>query len=156
MAQITVLSLHVIDQVKIRRLCLGMSAERLSILIERSHGYVLTVENSNLQSQYPPHEWPKIAEVLGCTVHDLLPVEQTNSTGEFVDKVVLSLSSEEDMARVLDGLIAHGFFAQRRTIAELGKYLFIEKAEQLSILERAITLFTETGRIKLDQDGFVY
>lgn len=156
MKKITPFSLFIINQVRLRRLILGISARYLSLLLKHVEAYVSNIESSNNENRYPPHEWPKIAEALNCTVHDLLPAGQTESTGELIDKVVINLSCENDMILVLDGLIAHGFFAQPRTSAEVAKYLFIEKTEQLSVLEHTLMVLITTERLKFGQDGFVH
>ncbi|HKG05351.1 MAG TPA: hypothetical protein VKB19_02780, partial [Pedobacter sp.] len=93
-------------------------------------------------------------EVLNCTIHDLLP-EGVESTGDLVDKAVISLGNEGDVLLVLEGLIGHGFFAVRRTVGEVAKYLFVEKADQLVVLEAALRSLAESGRLRSDKEGFV-
>lgn len=147
MAKITPLSLHVINEVKFRRLFLGYSAERLSRLIKRSHGYILTVENSNLESQYPAHEWPLLAEALECEIHDLLPFDEMNpqSTGKLVNKIVLSLDREEDVKLIVDELVVFGFFKEGKTLAEIAKHLVIDEQQQLKLLSAVLNNCTNSS-----------
>ncbi|WP_256006801.1 hypothetical protein [Pedobacter deserti] len=122
------------------------------MLLGRSEGYVGMVESLTSQTQYPPNEWPKLAKALNCTVHDLLPSSQSANAGELVDKVVLSLSDAEDILLVIDGLIGIGYFAQPRSISEVSRYLFIEKADQVEVLANALKLATSDSELA-EQDG---
>jgi len=148
MNKITALSLFILNQVRLRRLVLGMSSRSLSEMLEHSSGYVGMIESTGSQSQYPPHEWPKLAAVLNCTVHDLLPPEKNDSTGEMVEKVVLSLSNEADLNLVIEGLISYGFFDRPKASDEIAKHLFIEKQEQVDLLYKVMDGFLQKGYLK--------
>lgn len=148
MVKITALSLYIINQVKFRRLVIGMPAKRLSKILDHSSNYVFVIESLNREASYPPHEWPKLAVALNCTVHDLLPPEKNNSTGELVEKVVLSLSNKADLNLVIEGLISYGFFDRPKAIDEIAKHLFIEKQEQLELLYKVMDGFLQTGYLK--------
>jgi transcriptional regulator with XRE-family HTH domain len=151
MNTITALSLYVINQVRLRRFILGISARQLSFLLEHSEAYVSTIESGVSQSQYPPHEYPKLAESLRCTVHDLLPPDEKylNSTGKLVEKKVLNLNNQEDLTRVVEGLIDYGYFNRPKTLTETAKHLFIEKKEQLDLLQTVMEGIVKDGRLKL-------
>lgn len=157
MAKITRLSLYVINQVKLRRLVLGYSAERLSILIKRSHGYVLTAENPSLKSQYPAPEFPILAKELEWQVHDLLPSDEMGqtSTGELVDKKILSLNNETDLKLVVSGLIDYGFYKSPKTLNETGKYLMFDSQLQTALLEKVIIAFVKKGKLKREGEGII-
>lgn len=158
MAKITRLSLYVINNVKVRRIFLGYSAEHLSILLKRSHGYALTAENPKLKSQYPPHEWPIIAKELNCTVHDLLPADDMDqiSTGELVDKVVLNISHKADLKLIVQGLISYGFFDRSKTIENITKHLEMKKEEQVDLLVGVMGGFIRDGNLKQEKNSFVH
>ncbi|MBE9598589.1 hypothetical protein [Pedobacter sp. MC2016-24] len=143
-------SLSIINQVKLRRLILGLSASQLSLLLEHAEAYVSHVESTLSQGQYPPHEYPKLAEALKCTVHDLLPRDdmEQQSPGELVDKVVLSLSNQVDLKKVIDGLIAYGFFDRPKTMDDVVEHLFIKKKEQVELLFEVLEGVVKEGSLK--------
>lgn len=147
---IVALSLSIINQVRLRRLILGISARQLSFLLEHSEAYVSNVESILSQGQYPPHEYPKLAEALKCTVHDILPPDNTEqkSTGALVDKIVLSLSNRADLKLVMDGLIAYGFFDHPKTMDDVARHLFIEKKEQVDLLFEVLESIVKEGALK--------
>jgi len=150
MNTIVAFSLYIINQVKLRRLILGVSARQLSFLLEHAEAYVSHVESLLSHGQYLPHEYPKLAEVLKCTVHDLLPrddIEQ-QSPGELVEKVVLSLSNQVDLKQVIDGLIAYGFFDRSKTMDDVAKHLLIEKKEQVDLLFEVLEGVVKEGSLK--------
>lgn len=151
MNTITALSLYIINQVRLRRFILGISARQLSFLLEHSEAYISTVESGVSQSQYPPHEYPKLAESLRCSVHDLLPTDEMefNSTGKLVEKKVLNLDNQQDLTRVIEGLIAYGYFDQPKTAEEIAKYLFIERKGQVQLLTSVMEKVVNDGRLKL-------
>jgi hypothetical protein len=155
MAKITQLSLNVINRVKLLRLVLGIPGSRLSTFLNHTQAYVFNVEKMNLTTQYPPHEFPKLAEALNCTIHDLLPADQPNSTGILIEKIVLSLSNKTDVKLVTEALIAHGFFEQQKTITDVAKHLFIEKQEQVDLLNSVIKECVIAGLLRQNEFGFV-
>lgn len=157
MAKITRLSLYVINRVKIRRYVLGYSAERLSTLVKRAHGYVLTAEDPTLKSQYPINELPILAQELKFGIHDLLPsddMDQTSS-GELVDKVIISLDNELDTLVILKALIEYGYFKQSKTLDETALYLYIDKQNELEILELVFKKAVDNGLLKQDDNLFL-
>jgi hypothetical protein len=155
MVKITPLLLYIINQVKLRRLVLGYSAEYLSFILKRSHGYVLTAEDPSIKAQYPTHEWPKLATALGCEINDLLPHGPSISTGELVEKKVLSLNEEEDVRKVLNALKEHGFFDEvdgadnheisrlhgislEKTLTKVVKLLNIQDEDQVALFRKVL------------------
>jgi len=156
MKKIAPLSLSIINQVRLRRLVQGISARFLSLWLKHSEAYVSNIESSLNENQYPPHEWPKLAEMLKCTVHDLLPEGQSDSTEELVNKIVISLSNEQDVFLVLEGMIAFGFFAELRKLGEIEKHLFIEKAEQNDTLSKVLEALTSVGKLQSVNDGYLH
>lgn len=150
MSKITQLSLFIINQVRLRRFKLGISSRKLSELLDHSTSYVGMIESQVTQDQYPPHEYPKLAEALKCTVHDLLPPDDKNhkSTGELVDKLVLSLSNQADLKLVIDSLIAYGFFDRPKTMDDVARHLFIEKKGQVDLLFDVLEDIVKAGTLK--------
>lgn len=150
MVKITALSLHIINQVKLKRLIIGLSAKGLSKILEHRHNYIFTIENSSREATYPPHEYPKLAASLRCTVHDLLPPDEMglNSTGKLVKKMVLNLDNQEDLTQVIEGLIAYGYFDQPKTVEDIAKHL-IEKKVQVQLLTSVMETVVNDGRLKL-------
>lgn len=150
MNKITQLSLFVINQVRFHRFVMGLSSRKLSELLDHSSSYIGMIESKATPDQYPPHEYPKLAEALNCTVHDLLPPDdmEQKSTGKLVDKVVLSLSNENDLKLVIDGLIANGLFDFPKTADDIAKHLFIEKKEQVDLLFEVLAGIVNDGTLK--------
>lgn len=138
MIKITPLLLYIINQVKLRRLVLGYSAEHLSFILKLSHGYVISVEDPYIKAQYPTHQWPKLAAALGCELSDILPPEQSTSTGELVEKKVLSLSNEEDVKKVVATLKDHGFFNEDKSLEEVVKHLNVQDEKQIEVLKKVL------------------
>lgn len=150
MAAITKLSLCIINRVKLRRLVLGIPASRLANFLGHDKSYIFNIEKDVLPAQYPPHEYPALAQSLDWEIHDLLPPDETDqkSDGTLVEKVVLSLSIEADMQLVLEGMIADGFFNEGRTIAETAKHLFIEGKPEEKVLIKVLKKLTMNGLLK--------
>lgn len=153
MVKITPLSLSVINRIKLKRLSLGISAENLSLTLKRSHGYILTVENNELKTQYPPHEWPKIAQALNCTIHDLLPEKTDTEIDELVEKRVLDLSIEDDLRIILLELIRIGFFYEEKTIDAIAGHLIMRDDRQLVILSEALKSLQKDGLINSEENS---
>lgn len=148
MVRTTALELSIINRVKLYRLIFGLSKRQLSLNLRHNESYIAKVENEKEINSYPPHEWPKLAAALNCTVHDLLPPEKNNSTGELVEKVVLSLSNEADLNLVIEGLISYGFFDRPKASDEIAKHLFIEKQELVDLLYKVMDGFLQKGYLK--------
>ncbi|MCF0055144.1 helix-turn-helix domain-containing protein [Dyadobacter sp. CY356] len=66
---------YVIDQVKRRRLELGISQKELSFHLEVSEGYVGLVESSKTDDKYSLKRINDLAIILHCSPRDLLPIE---------------------------------------------------------------------------------
>lgn len=155
MIKISPLSLYIVNQVKLKRLVLGYSAEHLSFILKLSHGYVISVEDPEIQAQYPTHQWPKLAAALNCDIIDLLPAGQSTSTGELIEKKVLSLSNEGDVRKVITALKEHGFFEEgisanineisrlhdvslEMTLEKLIKHLNVQDEGQVAVLRKVL------------------
>lgn len=156
MIEITPLSAYVINQVKYRRLVLGISAYHLSQLLGKSQNFVINMENSDLPGQYNTHDYPTLAKSLDWQIHDLLPPDEADqkSDGTLVEKAVLSLNNEADMQLVLEGMIDYGFFDEGKTIAETAKHLFIEGKEEEKVLRSVLQKLSLEKRLKRDRDTF--
>jgi len=156
MIEITPLSAYVINQVKYRRLVLGISAYHLSQLLGKSQNFVINIENSDLPGQYNTHDYPTLAKSLDWQIHDLLPPDEADqkSDGTLVEKAVLSLSNEADMQLVLEGMIAHGFFNESRTIAETTKHLFIEGKVEAKVLIKVMERLSLANKLEKEGDSF--
>jgi predicted transcriptional regulator len=155
MKKITYLSLYIINQVRLRRLVLGISSRNLSEMLGHSSGYVGMVESTATLTQYPTHEWPKLAAALGCDINDLLPPGQSTSTGELIEKKVLSLSDEGDVRKVIAALKENGFFDEgvsannneisrlhdvslEMTLEKLIKHLNVQDEGQIKVLRKVL------------------
>lgn len=154
MATITKLSLFVINSIKLRRLVLGIPASRLANFLNHDKSYIFNIEKNELPAQYPIHEYPALAQALDWETHDLLPPDEADqkSDGTLVEKTVLSLSNEADMQLVLEGMIAHGFFYEGKTIAETAKHLFIEGKAEEKVLQKVLSSLTKSNRLKVNKD----
>jgi transcriptional regulator with XRE-family HTH domain len=150
MKQITQLSLFIINQVRFRRVVLGISAEKLAELLGQPTSYVRMIERSTNQDQYQPAEYPKLAEALTCTIHDLLPPDDAlqKSNSGLVSKKVLSLSKQAGLQLVIKGMMAHGFFDRPKTMDDVAKHLFITEKEQLDVLFDVLDGFVKEGSLK--------
>lgn len=138
MIKISPLSLYIVNQVKLKRLVLGYSAEHLSFILKLSHGYVISVEDPEIQAQYPTHQWPKLAVALGCDINVLLPPGKSTSTGELIEKKVLSLSNEADARKVIAALKEHGFFKEEKSLEEVVKHLNVQDEGQIKVLRKVL------------------
>ena len=155
MAKVNPSSLYIINQIFVRRLVLKLSARYLSILLEHSAGYVSKIENIKNDNSYPTHEWPKLASILHCQVHDLLPPDKSTSMGELVEKKVLSLSEEDDVKKVISVLKENGFFDKENsanndeisllngdsletTLERVVKHLNVQDEAQVKVLKKVL------------------
>lgn len=154
MVKLTYLSLYLINRVRLRRLVIGKSSRILSEGINHSSAYVGMAESAASKSQYPPHEWSSLANELDCEIHDLLPENQTTSTGELVDKIILSFHNEKDVREVILALIKNGFFNTSKTITDTSKHLFIDEHNQIAILSTVMNQMQEERVLKQHPEGF--
>jgi len=154
MAQITPLSLFVINKSKLRRLILGIKARQLSLNLKHGESYVSKIEDTEQVNTYPPSEWANLANELDCEIHDLLPENQTTSTGELVDKIILNFHNEKDVREVILALIENGFFDTSKTITDTSKHLFIDEHTQIAILSTVMNQMPEERILKQHLDGF--
>lgn len=140
MKKISFLSLYVINKVRLLRLVHGLSSRTLSENSGLSSGYVGMVESIKNNGQYPPDVWPMLAESLNSTVHELLPPEsiEQNSTGDLIDKKVLSLDNENDIDLVLKTMIQYSFFDTPKFLTDVIKHLFINEHGQVKLLENSL------------------
>ena len=149
------LSLHIINQVLIKRLALGMSARRLSLILEHGESYVSKIEDNLQVNSYPAHQLTKLASALHCEVHDLLPADKSTSMGELVEKKVLSLSEEDDVKKVISVLKENGFFDKENsanndeisllngdslemTLERVVKHLNVQDEAQVKVLKKVL------------------
>lgn len=156
MTEITALSLYIINQVRLRRLTLGIPAKRFSKLLKHSSNYVLNIENSRKDTTYPPHEWPKIADILNCTVHDLLPEASNETPGKLVEKVILSLNEKGDVKKILLAMSNHGFFSEEKSLEDVTKHLFLTDKQQINIIEKSMKDLPEIEILKNDGETELY
>ena len=73
MSKLSPIEQFVIDEVKRRRLELGISQKELSFLLEVSEGYVGLVESSKTDDKYSLKRVNDLAIILKCSPKDLLP-----------------------------------------------------------------------------------
>ena len=149
------LSLHIINQVLIKRLALGMSARRLSLILEHGESYVSKIEDNLQVNSYPAHQLTKLASALHCEVHDLLPADKSTSMGELVEKKLLSLSDENDVRKVIHALKEYGFFDKESdddnneitnqdlvtpemTLERVVKHLNVQDEAQVKVLKKVL------------------
>ncbi len=141
MAQVTQLSLYIINRVKLLRLVRGIPASRLSLFLKTTGAYIFNVEKESLDTQYPTERWPQLAEGLKCKVHDLLPPDEMDqaSTGQLVDKKVLSLNDEGDVDLILSELVKYNFFNTSKSLGDVVKHLFIKDDRQSHLVLNALS-----------------
>lgn len=75
MIKLSPIEQYVIDQVKTRRLQLGISQKELSFRLDVSEGYVGLVESSKTDDKYSLKRVNDLAVILQCSPRDLLPEE---------------------------------------------------------------------------------
>jgi predicted transcriptional regulator len=73
MSKLSLIEQYVIDEVKKRRLEIGMSQKELSFLLEVSEGYVGLVESSKTDDKYSLKRVNDLAIILKCSPKDLMP-----------------------------------------------------------------------------------
>lgn len=154
MAKITRLSLFIINRAKFRRLVKGKPAERVSLDMKLSRGYVAMMERDYLTTQYNTHEYPNLAQALDWTVEDLLPPDDWDvGDGTKVEKIVLSLANPDDMRLVIEGMIEDGFFNKSKLLPDTVKHLYIDredKKEERDVLERVLGELVKEGILTED------
>lgn len=64
---------YVIQQVKLRRIELGISQADLAYKMEVSEGFIGNIENPNYPEKYNLRHINKLAKVLKCSPKDFLP-----------------------------------------------------------------------------------
>lgn len=139
MTKITPLSLYIINEVRLRRMVLGIAAKKLSKLLGHSPSYVVNMESNLSYNTYPPHEWPKLAEALSCSVEDLLPSKRSTSTGELIEKKIPSLNEEAYVVIVVTALKEYGYFIEKRTLEDVVKRFEIQDKDQVQLLKKVLT-----------------
>jgi hypothetical protein len=99
-------------------------------LTREEHNEVLRPQNATL-------EHIKIA-ALSCDINDLFPAKQSTSTGELIEKKVLSLNDEGDVRKVIAALKEHGFFEKEKTLEDVVRHLNIQDEEQVGLLRKVL------------------
>ncbi|MBE9463756.1 helix-turn-helix domain-containing protein [Dyadobacter subterraneus] len=73
MSKLSPIEQYVIDEVKRRRVQLGISQKELSFLLDVSEGYVGLVESAKTDDKYSLKRVNDLAVILQCSPKDLLP-----------------------------------------------------------------------------------
>lgn len=156
MKNITALSLYIINNVKRRRLIIGLSSKALSRILGYGEEYVANIE-SKRQAQYSHIDYPAIATALNWEPHDLLPDnDQPYSDGELVEKNVLSLDNPEEMEIILIGMKKNLYFNSPKSINEILDYLYLTTSdrpnERRKDLQSVLNKLVNRGVIKVNED----
>jgi len=106
MSKINRFSLLIINKVKLLRLINGKSAYQLSLEMTKSRGYVTQIESTSRPDHYNSADYPLIADVLGCSLTELIPPDdwEISTTHDKVEKIVCSLVDPDFVKKVLEGI----------------------------------------------------
>ncbi|UZJ66596.1 helix-turn-helix domain-containing protein [Sphingobacterium sp. KU25419] len=134
-----------------------MSAEQLSANISMSDSYISSVESMANKSQYPYEILIKIAKVLGFSVRDFYPSDELlmENDGEYVNKIIISLSNLEDVKKIIIGLIDEGYFSKSRTFEKITKYLYIDGKPESMVVKQGLEWAIENGLLTMNDGNFI-
>lgn len=106
MAKIDRLSLYVINRIKFYRLVFGLSARKLSELMNKSESYVGLCEGIATDQKYNSADYPLLAEIFNCSISDILPQNDwpKSNSHEKVEKYVKSMVDENFVEQILMGI----------------------------------------------------
>jgi len=157
MKNITALSLYVINNVKYRRLVIGLSSKALSRILGHGDEYVANIE-SKRHGQYLPIDYPLIAMTLNWDTHNLLPsAETTYSDGTLLEKIVFSLSRHDDAEKVLIGMKENKYFDSPKSIEEILDHLYLTTTtdiEKRQVIKDVLTNLVKDGLLKLNNGHY--
>lgn len=157
MVTLSFAAVYIINQVKLRRLVLGISARDLSRLIEMSDSYVSSIESMATKGQYTTNELSKIALVLKCEVHDFYPPDEllSKNDGSNVFKKIISLSEIEDTLIVIDGLINAGFFKNGKSVEDVARHLFVYGKREATVVQETLDINAKHGKLTLTNGSYI-
>src|SRR5690606_38168644 len=155
MIKISFSALYIINQIKFRRLILGISARQLSIKLSLVPTYIGKIESLNQDFKYTVEMLVKVAEILGCTVQDFYPPDEMllRLDSDQVFKEVISLSKESDAITVIRGLIKNNYFKVNISLSELGEHLHLVTNNEKEAVAKALNALTKNKEIKFE-NGF--
>lgn len=70
---LTSIDLFIIDAVRSRREALGITPNKLSLMIGLNRNFVYRIETLEFKEKYTPHHLNEIAKVLSCKIADFFP-----------------------------------------------------------------------------------
>lgn len=162
MVTLSFTAVFIINQVKLRRLILGISARELARLIEMSDSYVSSIESMVTRNQFTINELGKIALVLKCEVRDFYPPDEilTKNDGSNVLKEIISLADIETATEVIDGMIGIGYFDGSRldeetTSSGVVKYLDVLGKKEDPFVQQALDNAVESGKLTLTNGSYI-
>lgn len=157
MIQLSFTASYIINKIKFLRLVLGISAEQLSADISMSDSYISSVESMANKSQYPYEILIKIAKVLGCSVRDFYPADAVlmENDGEYVNKIIISLSNLEDVKKIIVELIDDGYFSKSRTFVKITKYLYIDGKPESVVVKQGLDWAIENNLLAMNDSSFI-
>lgn len=132
MAKINRLSLFIINNVKFRRLVLGISTRKLSELMKKSESYIGLCEGMATDQKYNSADYPFIAEVLGYSLTELMPPDdwEVSTSHDKVEKNVSSLVDPDFVRKVLQGIKQTANAHVLREENTLFRYLNVRNMEE--------------------------
>src|SRR5690606_6987410 len=126
---------------------------------DHKESYITTIENADRITQYPPHEYPKLANALDWTIEDLLPPDDWDvGNGTKVEKTVLSLANTADARLVLEGMIENGFFSKPKSLADTAKHLYIDREEKKAeqqVLGQILAELAKEGKLTVENEKYM-
>src|SRR5690606_14603715 len=162
MVTLSFTAVYIINQVKLRRLILGISARGLARAIEMSDSYVSSIESMATKNQFTINELSKIALVLKCEVRDFYPPDEMllKNDGSNVLKEIISLADIEGASKVISGMTGIGYFDGSRldeetTSSGVAKYLDVLGKKEAPVVQQALNNFVANGKLTLTNGSYI-
>ncbi len=155
--EIPFLSLHIINEVRIRRLALGITQQQLSRKLNHSDTYVGQIE-SKKKTQYPVSEWVNLAINLNCIVDDLLPKEKYNNQSNPVEKIITVIDKRMGPVWMIHSLIESGFFDTPQTLNQIAIRcnMDLEEKHKSNYFSFALDKYVNERQLLKNEEGKVH
>ena len=155
-------AVYIINQVKLRRLILGISARSLAKELGLVPQYISKIESMKQVYQYPLEMLAKIAKILGCEVRDFYPPDELllKNDGSNVLKEIISLADIEVASKVIEGMTGIGYFDGSRldeetTSSGVAKYLDVLGKKEAPVVQQALNNFVANGKLTLTNGSYI-
>ena len=149
-------AVYIINQVKLRRLILGISARSLAKKLGLVPQYISKIENMDQDYQYPLEMLSKIAKILGCDVREFYPPDELlmKNDGSNIFKKIINLSDIEVASKVINGMIETGYFKKAKSLTKIAKHLQVYGRSEAPVIEQVVNNFATNGKLTLKNRSY--